>query len=526
MRVWILSAFSLLLVSAAPKGNGAEDKIVAPAVSLSKSEILLACTSGLPFGETLETAFAYCDKTVGEDRLASLRLGQGTGETGNGISGKGTGKGGKGKGKGGKGKGGKAKGGKGKGKAGKGKGGKKCAPVTDVLENLKSKAKKDRCVFRSIGWVDNDGDIIENAMKIVVTSLPAEVALEMSVNNIKICALNKAKEWAQTPKRQRCDATYNTNERERLQNYEAKVAGMKCIKTVMSTSCRAFLDTAQSTGVVAPVILPQPILESSSSEQETSEERSSEEGGSSHSGETPIQIPSSHEGVFLHSGEDSSEEGSSYEGGYSHSDGYSSEEASHEGGAGYGGHGGYDSPIGHDNHGGSSGYIGHGPPNTGLVQPYLPPPIAPFPLPPHPGQPIPFPIFQGGGAGTLPGGGNFQQVIVEQPHHPQPIYHPPLPPQGRWPSNLVAALLPADWVAQNLEQADNDDDYQYGYDYEEYGYGDYYGEDEYYDYVEYNEGYVDYEDDANQDKDDPNQGEAPVGAVTVPLLLSREEGEI
>merc|ERR1712179_295027 len=105
----------------------------------------------------------------------------------------GKGKGGKGKGKGGKGKG---KGGK--GKAGKGKGGKKCAPVTDVLENLKSKAKKDRCVFRSIGWVDNDGDIIEDAMKIVVTSLPAEVALEMSVNNIKICALNKAKEWAQT----------------------------------------------------------------------------------------------------------------------------------------------------------------------------------------------------------------------------------------------------------------------------------------------------------------------------------------
>merc|ERR1719431_838882 len=217
-------------------------------------------------------------------------------------------------------------------------------------------AKKDRCVFRSIGWVDNDGDIIEDTMKIAVTSLPAEVALEMSEDNIKNCALNKAKEWAQTPKRQRCDATYNTNERERLQNYEAKVARMKCIKTVMSTSCRAFLDTAQSTGVVAPVILPQPILESSSSEQETSEERSSEEGGSSHSGETPIQIPSSHEGLFLHSGEDSSEEGSPYEGGYSHSDGYSSEEASHEGGAGYGGHGGYDSPIGHDNHGGSSGY--------------------------------------------------------------------------------------------------------------------------------------------------------------------------
>merc|ERR1712168_198121 len=105
-----------------------------------------------------------------------------------------------------------------------------CPTVDDAIENLESKAKKDRCVFRSIGWGDNDGDIIEDALKIAVTSLPAEVALDMSVNNIKICALDKAKEWAQTPKRQRCDTTYNTNERKILHNDEARVAGMKCIK--------------------------------------------------------------------------------------------------------------------------------------------------------------------------------------------------------------------------------------------------------------------------------------------------------
>ena len=58
-------------------------------------------------------------------------------------------------------------------------------------------------MFRSIGWVDNDGDIIEDKMKIAITSLPAEVAQEMSVNNIKICAIKKAEEWAQTSKRKR-----------------------------------------------------------------------------------------------------------------------------------------------------------------------------------------------------------------------------------------------------------------------------------------------------------------------------------
>ena len=135
MRVWILSALLIFLVSAAPKENGAEDRIIAPVVPLSNSEILLTCTNEIPFGKTLETAFAYCDKTVGEDRIASVRLGKGKG--------KGKGNGGKGKGKGGKGGNGQGKGGK--GKAGKGKGGKKCPPVTVVLENLRSKAKSKNC---------------------------------------------------------------------------------------------------------------------------------------------------------------------------------------------------------------------------------------------------------------------------------------------------------------------------------------------------------------------------------------------
>merc|ERR1719250_138537 len=519
MRVVILSAFLIILVSAAPKENGAEDRIIAPVVPLSNSEILLACTNEIPFGKTLETAFAYCDKTVGENRIASVRLGKGKG--------KGKGNGGKGKGKGGK--GGNGKGENGQGKAGQGKGGKKCPPVTVVLENLTSKAKKDSCVFRSIGWIDNDGDVIEDKMKIAITSLPAEVAQKMSVNTIKICAVKKAEEWAQTSKRKRCDATYNSSERSRLQKYAAKVAGMKCIKTVMSVSCRTFLDNTPATGVVAPVIIPQPILGSSSSEEEESEEEetseevesskeeeSSEEGGSSHSGETPILIPSSDEGGNSHSGEDSTEQGSSHEEGYSHSGEYSSEEAvSSEDGGGYSGHGGssheggyshsggysseeafsHEGGAGYGGHGGHGGYIGQGPPYTGLVQPYLPPPIAQFPLPHPPGQPLPFPIPQIGG------GGNYQQVIVEQPQHPPPLYHPSPPLHGGWPSNLVAALLPADWVAQNLGLTGNDDDYEYGYDYEEYDYGEYYGGGDYYDYGEYGGDYVDYEDDAEQVND-------------------------
>merc|ERR1712083_525627 len=79
-----------------------------------------------------------------------------------------------------------------------------------------------------------------------------------------------------------------------------------------------------------------------------------------------------------------------------------------------------------------------------------------------------------------------------------------------WPQNLIAVLLPADWVADNLELSlgqleDTYDEYEYGeYEYGEYEYGENeyeqyeYGENEYeqYQYGEYE--YTEYEyDDAN-----------------------------
>ena len=54
-----------------------------------------------------------------------------------------------------------------------------------------------------LGWVDKEGEVIKDAMEIAIKNLPSEVALDMSPNSIQICAVNKAKEWAQRPKRQR-----------------------------------------------------------------------------------------------------------------------------------------------------------------------------------------------------------------------------------------------------------------------------------------------------------------------------------
>merc|ERR1712215_156042 len=184
----------------------------------------------------------------------------------------------------------------------------------------------------------------------------------------------------------------------------------------------------------------------------------------------------------------SSEEGLSSNEDSSSKEGLSSEEGGHS-------HGGWDSyegggggPLVGPGGTGSSGFGSSG--GSTVYEPF---PILPAPYPLYPGKPE-----------------NFQQVIVESPSFPAPYYpppppyYPPPPPsfssQGLWPQNLIAALLPADWVADNLELSlgqleDTYDEYEYG----EYEYGEYeYGENEYeqYEYGEYE--YTEYEyDDAN-----------------------------
>merc|ERR1740137_209373 len=533
MKVPLLLALFILSVFSAPKGKASLEKIptkrqIAPI--LSNSEVSLACTKGTPLGDQLENALNYCEKV---DELSRQ-----------------IGKNGKGKGKGGKGKSGKGKGksGKGKGKSTSGKGGKKCPSVNDVLGKLESKAKKDLCVFDILGWVDENGKVIKDVMESAIRSLPTEVAIEMSLEKIVTCATNKANEWALRPKRQRCDGTYDPAERERLDQYEANVAGMKCLKTVMSTSCRIFINKPTAAETIPLPISPgfqKPIVNGpgglasteeggsseqvgSSEEDGSSEEKgSSEEEGSSEEKGSSEEEGSSEEGGFSHEGGSSHSGGysqggiSSHESGPSHSGGYSNEESSsQEGGSNYGHGGGGGGPV-------NPGNIGNLPNGWGPGN---------FPI----GGPLPFPILPdyalpGFGRPPVQGvPGNFQQVIVESPNYPPPYLPSPshsLP--ERWPSNLVAALLPADWLAENFGESDDDDEYDYEYeeyDDTEYEYEDYYGEDNEEDYYgeeygeEYREDYVDdYVEDSTEAPSNAVQTETPSAAVAVPLPLALSE---
>merc|ERR1719470_104055 len=493
MKLLILWGLLVLSVYAAPKGKGSgEASTTQEILPLSNVEVVLACTKGSTLGEQYAKAFNDCVKQIGQLSRQAAN--------------------GKGKGKTGKGKSGKGK--SGKGKAGKGKGGRRCPSSDDVMSKLRAKAEKDTCVFNSLGWVDGDGKVIKDVMEQAIKLLPAEVASQMSQNSIETCANDKAKEWSQRPKRQRCDPTYSPADRDGLTKYEANVAGMKCIKTVISTSCRSFI-SKPVTAETIPLPLPsgnngpKPIVNGPGG----SGGSSSSEETSGLQGEIPIPIGVNPETVPLPISPVLGEDGSSEEGGSSE-DGGSSEEGGSSEGGGY-------------SHGGQ-GHGGHG---NAVAEPF--PIEGGSSFGPFPSGGLPFPIFPGPiapGFGQHPSQGNFQQVIVESPQAPSPYFPPPSQSfPERWPSNLVAALVPADWAAENLSFQFGQADEEYDYDYEEY-------------YSEYNNADIDeyggdiaeeYPDEYNYDyaEDDTDtlietSPEEPPIAVAVPLPLALDdEGE-
>ena len=149
----------------------------------SSAEVTLACTAGTALGEKMLAAFDTC---LHQEQPAGRKGGRG----------KGKGKRGKGKGKRGKGKGG-----KGKGKGGKGKG--KCPTVDQITEKLGMELADDLCILEHMGWVDQDGNNDEAAMKADLATLPTEVTAEITEDNINECVEEMLEEWEEDPMHKR-----------------------------------------------------------------------------------------------------------------------------------------------------------------------------------------------------------------------------------------------------------------------------------------------------------------------------------
>jgi len=179
------------------------------------SEVALACTAGTPVREKLAQAFSACFEGEGGE-VAEERRGRGK------------------------------KGCRGRKCKGKGKRPKPSCPTVDsILEKIELEMEQDLCVMSQLGWIDEDGQPINQTMTEDVMSLPQEVSAQLTEDAVGECAMEMAMEMAtqlaENPKHARCADKYTQEDTDRLEEVGMMVANYKCFQSMFNKACQGLV---------------------------------------------------------------------------------------------------------------------------------------------------------------------------------------------------------------------------------------------------------------------------------------------
>merc|ERR1711936_1080015 len=166
-----------------------EDSKMEGGLYFDENEVNMACTAGTPLGVKIAQASAACMEASTEEEfevvteiVANRRR-------------------------------------KCRGRRCKGKGKKKCPSVGDVKEKMETEMEGDLCVLSQLGWIDADGQAIEDVMAADLMTLPRDVSAKLSEDKVAECA----------------------DKMDQLRELGLKVASYKCFEKQFAKSCEEFV---------------------------------------------------------------------------------------------------------------------------------------------------------------------------------------------------------------------------------------------------------------------------------------------
>merc|ERR1719244_856877 len=197
-----------LVVTASAKSSQEEDTKLEGGLYFDENEVNMACTAGTPLGVKIAQASAVCMETSTEEDFEVVT------EITNRRR-------------------------KCRGRRCKGKGKKKCPSVGDVKEKMETEMEGDLCILSQLGWIDADGQAIEDVMAADLMTLPRDVSAKLSEDKVAECADKMVTKMAK--KHKRCAKMYSSDDMDQLRELGLKVASYKCFEKQFAKSCEEFV---------------------------------------------------------------------------------------------------------------------------------------------------------------------------------------------------------------------------------------------------------------------------------------------
>merc|ERR1719186_2579718 len=121
----------------------------------------------------------------------------------------------------------------------RGKGKKRCPGVEDIKEKIGAEMEDDLCILNQLGWIDSEGEAVEEVMTADLMTLPTDVSAKLSEDKIGSCADKMVSKMSK--KHRRCAKMYSADDVAQLSELGLKVASYKCFQKQFAKSCQAFV---------------------------------------------------------------------------------------------------------------------------------------------------------------------------------------------------------------------------------------------------------------------------------------------
>ena len=93
-------------------------------------------------------------------------------------------------------------------------------------------------MLSQLGWIDGDGQPINQTMTEDIMSLPQEVSAHLTEDAVGECAMEMVSQWSEDPKHARCADKYTQEEMDRLEEVGMMVANYKCFQYIFKQACK------------------------------------------------------------------------------------------------------------------------------------------------------------------------------------------------------------------------------------------------------------------------------------------------
>ena len=117
----------------------------------------------------------------------------------------------------------------------------KCPSSMQIMMKFGMRYRDEICVFQSIGWMDDAGDMIEDVVVADVMTFPGEVQSALAIPNLQACVGSFMDTVMNKPETQECLPTYTEDEMNTINGLAIGAGHIECFVGIFEGACSKYV---------------------------------------------------------------------------------------------------------------------------------------------------------------------------------------------------------------------------------------------------------------------------------------------